>query len=191
MDEAVCLRRRFERLNNGSYICSEFSSGLWFRCIADHGDHFEHVDGGGEVGSVPSPSSFRCLRVRTSAVRICLRGALGELPVDSSISQKGAIATRVAETKGGPRRASKFRRPPARRAEGTRLAVSRRGPRRKAGQSGRLDSNQRPFGPQPTGGWCRSVPGASPASPMSTFVDVLDTSDDVFGTRSGTEAPVR
>jgi hypothetical protein len=49
MDEAVCLRRRFERLDNGSYICSEFSSGLWFRCIADHGDHFEHVDGGGKV----------------------------------------------------------------------------------------------------------------------------------------------
>ena len=49
MDEAVCLRRRFERLDNGSYICSEFSSGLWIRCIADHGDHFEHVDGGGKV----------------------------------------------------------------------------------------------------------------------------------------------
>jgi hypothetical protein len=45
MDEAVCLRRRLERLDNGSYICSEFSSGLWIRCIADHGDHFEHVDG--------------------------------------------------------------------------------------------------------------------------------------------------
>jgi hypothetical protein len=49
MDEAICLRRRFERLDDGSYICSEFSSGLWIRCIADHGDHFEHVDGGGEV----------------------------------------------------------------------------------------------------------------------------------------------
>jgi hypothetical protein len=49
MDEAVCLRRRFERLDNGSYICSEFSSGLWLRCIADHADHFEHVDGGGKV----------------------------------------------------------------------------------------------------------------------------------------------
>ena len=49
MDEAVCLRRRFERLDNGSYLCSEFSSGLWIRCIDDHGDHFEHVDGGGKV----------------------------------------------------------------------------------------------------------------------------------------------
>ena len=49
MDEAVCLRRRFERLDNGSYLCWEFSSGLWIRCIADHGDHFEHVDGGGNV----------------------------------------------------------------------------------------------------------------------------------------------
>jgi hypothetical protein len=36
MDEAVCLRRRFERLDNGSYICSEFSSGLRIRCVADH-----------------------------------------------------------------------------------------------------------------------------------------------------------
>jgi hypothetical protein len=30
MDEAVCLRRRFERLEDGSYICSEFSSGSGF-----------------------------------------------------------------------------------------------------------------------------------------------------------------
>ena len=37
MDEAICLRRRSERLHNGSYICSEFSSGLWIRCIADQG----------------------------------------------------------------------------------------------------------------------------------------------------------
>lgn len=49
IDEAICLRRRFERLNDGSYICSEFSSGLWIRCIAHHDDHFEHVDGGGTV----------------------------------------------------------------------------------------------------------------------------------------------
>ena len=31
MDEAIGLRRRFERLEDGSYICSEFSSGLWIR----------------------------------------------------------------------------------------------------------------------------------------------------------------
>ena len=49
MDEAICLRRRFERLDNGRYICSEFSSGLWIRCIAAHGYHFEHVVGGGNV----------------------------------------------------------------------------------------------------------------------------------------------
>ena len=48
MDEAICLRRRFERLEDGSYICSEFSSGLWIRCIAHHVGYFEHVDGGGE-----------------------------------------------------------------------------------------------------------------------------------------------
>jgi hypothetical protein len=36
--------------------------------------------------------------------------------VDSSISQKGSIATRAAETKGGPRRASEFRPRPSRRA---------------------------------------------------------------------------
>src|SRR5512139_2791662 len=46
--EAICLRRRFERLEDGSYICSEFSSGLWIRCIAHHDGYFEHVDGGGE-----------------------------------------------------------------------------------------------------------------------------------------------
>lgn len=46
--EAICLRRRFERLEDGSYICSEFSSGLWIRCVEQHPDHFIHVDGGGE-----------------------------------------------------------------------------------------------------------------------------------------------
>lgn len=49
MDEAICLRRRFERLEDGSYICSEFSSGLWIRCIADHDGSFDHVDGGGKL----------------------------------------------------------------------------------------------------------------------------------------------
>ena len=29
-------------------------------------------------------------------------------------------------------------------------------------ESGRLDSNQRPLGPQPTGGWCRCVPERPP-----------------------------
>ena len=37
MDEAICLRRRFERLDNASYISSEFRAGLWIRCIACHG----------------------------------------------------------------------------------------------------------------------------------------------------------
>ena len=45
--QAVCLRRRFERLEDGSYICSEFSSALWIRCIAHHDGYFEHVDGRG------------------------------------------------------------------------------------------------------------------------------------------------
>jgi hypothetical protein len=76
--------------------------------------------------------------------------------VDSSISQKGEIATRAAETKGGPRGASKFRRPPSRRAE-RRGARRQRRPWPKAGQSGRLDLNQRPFGPQPTSLHVRNV----------------------------------
>ena len=42
-------------------------------------------------------------------------------------------------------------------------------------KSGRLDSNQRPLGPQPTGGWCRCVPGASHASRREEWLDVLDT----------------
>jgi hypothetical protein len=40
---------RCPRRSDGSYLCSRFSSGLWIRCVADHGDHYEHVD---EAGSV-------------------------------------------------------------------------------------------------------------------------------------------
>jgi hypothetical protein len=47
MDEAVCLARRFERRADGSYVCSEFSSGLWIRCVEKHDDHFVHLDGTG------------------------------------------------------------------------------------------------------------------------------------------------
>ena len=49
MLEAICLAEHFERLADGSYICSEFSSGLWIRCIAHHDGWFEHVDGGGGI----------------------------------------------------------------------------------------------------------------------------------------------
>lgn len=48
MTEAVCAADRFERLADGSYICSDFSSGVWIRCVAHHDGYFEHVDGGGE-----------------------------------------------------------------------------------------------------------------------------------------------
>lgn len=48
MDEATCLARRFERRDDGSYFCSEFSSGLWIPCLETHEDHFVHVDGAGE-----------------------------------------------------------------------------------------------------------------------------------------------
>ena len=47
MDEAVCLGRQFVRNPDGSYLCTSFSSALWIRCVAQHEDHFEHVDGGG------------------------------------------------------------------------------------------------------------------------------------------------
>jgi hypothetical protein len=72
--QAVCLRRRFERLEDGSYICSEFSSALWIRCIAHHDGYFEHVEGARELSIVTVSCRFRCLRVRTSAVRTRLRG---------------------------------------------------------------------------------------------------------------------
>jgi hypothetical protein len=49
MNEAICRADHFDRLDDGSYICSEFSSGLWIRCIAHHDGWFEHVDGGGDV----------------------------------------------------------------------------------------------------------------------------------------------
>jgi hypothetical protein len=58
MLEAICLADHCYRLDDGSYICSEFSSGLWIRCIAHHDSWFEHVDEGGEVHSyclVPLP----------------------------------------------------------------------------------------------------------------------------------------
>ena len=45
--EAICTPDQFDRLEDGSYICSHFGSGLWIRCVADHGDWFEHEDGGG------------------------------------------------------------------------------------------------------------------------------------------------
>ena len=46
--EAICRARRFERLADGSYVCSEFSSGLWIRCVLKHDDHFVHLDGTGK-----------------------------------------------------------------------------------------------------------------------------------------------
>ena len=45
--EATCLARRFERLTDGSYVCSEFSSGLSIRCVERHDDYFVHLDGAG------------------------------------------------------------------------------------------------------------------------------------------------
>lgn len=47
--EAICLRGRFEHLGDGSYICSEFSTATWIRCIAHRADGFDHVDGGGQL----------------------------------------------------------------------------------------------------------------------------------------------
>lgn len=48
MNEATSVVRAFERLADGSYVWSEFSSGLWIRSVEKHGDHFVHVDGTGE-----------------------------------------------------------------------------------------------------------------------------------------------
>lgn len=53
MDEAICIARRFERLADGSYVCSEFSSGLWIRCvekqtILDQPDELEVLAAGGD-----------------------------------------------------------------------------------------------------------------------------------------------
>ncbi len=46
--EARCRRDRFQRNEDGSYLCWEFSSGLWIRCIAHHDGFFEHAAGGGD-----------------------------------------------------------------------------------------------------------------------------------------------
>ena len=48
MTEASCRARDFERLDDGAYIYSGGSSGLWIRCVECHSDHFIHVDGGGD-----------------------------------------------------------------------------------------------------------------------------------------------
>jgi hypothetical protein len=49
MDWGAYPRRLFERLPDGSYVCGCHGSTVWIRCIAHHGDHFEHIDGGGDV----------------------------------------------------------------------------------------------------------------------------------------------
>jgi hypothetical protein len=49
MLEAICLAEHFYRQKDGSYVCGEFSSGLWIRCIAHHNWGLDHVDGGGDV----------------------------------------------------------------------------------------------------------------------------------------------
>ena len=54
MTEATCSADMLDRLEDGSYICSHFSSGLRIRCVERHEDHFIHVDGGG--GSLPLPA---------------------------------------------------------------------------------------------------------------------------------------
>jgi hypothetical protein len=40
-------RRLFERLPDGSYVCSRHGSTVWIRCVDHNGDHLEHVDGDG------------------------------------------------------------------------------------------------------------------------------------------------
>ncbi len=49
MGEALCWARDFNRLDDNSWIYSGGGSALWIRCVAQHGDHFEHVDGGGQL----------------------------------------------------------------------------------------------------------------------------------------------
>jgi hypothetical protein len=49
LDDAVCLQREFERLPDGSYICSAFGSATWIRCVGHREDGFDHVDGGGQL----------------------------------------------------------------------------------------------------------------------------------------------
>src|SRR4051794_41882799 len=46
--EVTATPNDFDRLADGSYICSSGASGLWVRCIEDRGEHFIHVDGSGE-----------------------------------------------------------------------------------------------------------------------------------------------
>ena len=49
LEEAFCWRRDFERLPDGSYVFADQSSRLILRCVADRGDHFLHMDGGGNL----------------------------------------------------------------------------------------------------------------------------------------------
>lgn len=49
MGEALCSASDFDRLDNGAYVYSGGGSGLWIRCVAHHADHFEHLDGGGQL----------------------------------------------------------------------------------------------------------------------------------------------
>lgn len=82
VDEAICLARRFERLADGSYICSEFSSGLWIRCIERHQDRIVHVDCGRGAPLVPVPPAPDAPRAMLNATGY-VSEATGALPVDS------------------------------------------------------------------------------------------------------------
>src|SRR5829696_5783154 len=107
MHEAVCVAHRFERLEDGSYLCSEFSSAVWIRCVAHHDGYFEHIDGGGEgkVQSLPLGGASEIPRRRLGRSGY-VSDATGSPAWDSSISRKGEVAARSSEIKGSARRAS-------------------------------------------------------------------------------------
>src|SRR5262245_6825577 len=65
MLEAICLAEQFSRQDDGSYVCGEFSSGLWIRCIARRDRSFSI-----EVGL---PFFSHRSRSRRSDLRIAFR----------------------------------------------------------------------------------------------------------------------
>ena len=47
--EARCSAGDFERLADGSYLCSSGASGFWLRCVSERADHFCHLAGDGTL----------------------------------------------------------------------------------------------------------------------------------------------
>jgi hypothetical protein len=93
MTEAVCVADQFERLDDGSYICSRFSSGLWVRCVKRRATTSSTSMGPVSTfatASSPSPHS----PTGADRTRMGLRASRA-LPVSSLISRNIRIASKA------------------------------------------------------------------------------------------------